>query len=85
MKLFLAREAIDPHLKQAGPLLSRKASIGTKIKTAFHLLGFYSVWYPKQMFKSLWGSSYKDLGVLGTHYKFVEKYSHKLARTLFFI
>ncbi|MBA2727893.1 MAG: acyl-CoA dehydrogenase family protein, partial [Parachlamydiaceae bacterium] len=83
MKLFLAREAIDPHLKQAGPLLSRKASIGTKIKTAFNLLKFYSLWYPKQMFKGLWGNSYQDLGELGTHYNYVEKYSHKLARKLF--
>jgi len=83
MKLFLAREAIDPHLKRAGPLLSRKAGFGEKLKTAFKLLGFYSVWYPKQLIKSMWGSSYPDLGALGTHFKYVEKYSHTLASTIF--
>lgn len=83
MKLFLAREAIDPHLKQAGGLLSKKASLANKIKTSFKLLGFYSLWYPKQLFKSVWGNSFSDLGQLGKHYNFVEKQGHKLARTLF--
>lgn len=84
MRLFLAREAMDPHLKRIGKLLSSKLSTGEKIKAAFDTLGFYSSWYPSQWFKGLFSSSYKEIGPLETHYKFVEKTAHKLARSLFY-
>lgn len=83
MKLFLAREAMDPHLKRAKDLLNPNTSAGQKIKTAFNLAGFYSGWYLKQAFAGLNTSSYKDLGPLEDHYQFIERYSHKLARKIF--
>jgi alkylation response protein AidB-like acyl-CoA dehydrogenase len=83
MKLFLAREAIDPHLQRASDLLSPKTSILKKIKTFFQVLGFYSLWYPKQGFASLSSPSYKEMGQLETHFKFIDKSSHRLARAIF--
>ncbi|MBT3784516.1 DNA polymerase II, partial [bacterium] len=41
MKLFLAREAMDPHLRLAGDLINPRTSIGTKLSTAAKLAGFY--------------------------------------------
>jgi hypothetical protein len=84
MRLFLAREAIDPHLKRIGAILSNKLSFGQKIKTAFGTLGFYSKWYPMQFFKGMKAESYSDLGPLAKHFKYVEKHAHKLARKLFY-
>lgn len=84
MHLFLAREAIDPHLKQAGAILSPKSTIGEKISGAFKALGFYAGWYPKQLFGGLFAGSYRELGPLAKHFRYAEKTAHKLARTLFF-
>lgn len=83
MKLFLAREAIDPHLKRVQNLLNPKATTSEKIKTALSLAGYYSAWYVKQLLAGLTTSSYKDLGKLETHFGFIEKNSHKLARAIF--
>lgn len=81
MRLFLAREAIDPHLKLAMPLLSKKTSFTDKVKAFTKALGFYASWYPKQVFSS--GGSYKDLGDLGKYFSFIESSSHKLAKMIF--
>jgi len=50
MRLFLAREALDPHLKLASDILRRGVPMGKKLKAALHLIGFYCKWYPVQMF-----------------------------------
>lgn len=83
MRLFLAREAIDPHLKLAGDLLNPKTSVGQKFKALGKMLKFYGKWYPKQLFGTIGRTSYKDLGKLERHYQFVEKCSHQLARAIF--
>jgi alkylation response protein AidB-like acyl-CoA dehydrogenase len=83
MRLFLAREALDPHLRLAANLLKKNSSMGAKMKTAARMAGFYSLWYPKQWLKSLRSGSYSELGPLSVHFRFVDHYSHKLARTLF--
>lgn len=83
MKLFLAREAMDPHLKRAGGLLNPKTSLMDKIKEGGKLLGFYTPWYLSQLFGVLTSPSYKDMGGLATHFQFIEKKSHTLARMLF--
>ncbi len=83
MKLFLAREAMDSHLKRAGSLLNPKTPIMEKFKTFFKVTKFYSLWYPKQMLGALHADSYKDMGVLEKHFAFIEKCSHKLARVIF--
>lgn len=83
MKLFLAREAMDSHLKRAGALLDPKTSIGTKFKAFINATGFYSVWYPKQIFGAIFSGSYKDAGPLEKYFRFVDKHSHILARRIF--
>lgn len=84
MKLFLAREAMDPHLKRIGVLLKKEISFANKAKAFFKILGHYATWYPKQLFQGLASGSYKEMGELENQFQFIEKYSHKLARTLFF-
>lgn len=84
MKLFLAREAMDPHLRRLGDLIRKKMPVGQMIPRILKLIGHYSLWYPGQMLRSLTSSSYSELGILAKHFKFCEKTSHKLARNIFF-
>jgi alkylation response protein AidB-like acyl-CoA dehydrogenase len=83
MRLFLAREALDPHLKRAEGLLSKKSNLLTKLKTGGSLLGFYSMWYPSQWLKALGSKDYSQMGTLAPQYKYLEKTSHRLARCFF--
>lgn len=83
MKLFLAREAMDPHLKRIAPLLSGKTSFSDKVKAFFGAMRFYGVWYPKQKLASLFSSRYPDMGELEGHYRYIEKESRKMTIALF--
>jgi len=53
MHLFIAREALDPHLTRMKPLLSSRVGPLSKIAAAFKMAAFYAVWYPKQWFPSI--------------------------------
>ena len=81
MRLFLAREAIEPHLKKAGPLLKKGLTIGQKASMGMKLLGFYLPWYLKQSFG--FSSSFKEQEPLSKEFIFIETYAHRLAKTLF--
>ncbi len=83
MRLFLAREAIDPHLTLAGDLLKKSTSVGQKLSALLKMVGFYATWYPKQWINGSAFSSYSDLGKLGKHYNFIERNAHKLSRKIF--
>ncbi len=84
MKLFLAREAMDPHLKRLDFLIKGKPN---PLKLTYQIpmvLGHYAGWYTKQLFRPLKSSSYKELGSLAKHYQFIEKTAPRLARDIFF-
>jgi hypothetical protein len=83
MHLFLAREAMDPHLKLAKDLLKAHTPVGTKMSAGVKLAGFYSGWYLKQWFNSSLWSQHNEMGVLSGHYQYVQACSHRLARTIF--
>ena len=87
MRLFIAREALDPHLKAAGAALNSQFPIGRRLSTAFGAMGFYSRWYPRQWWlPSDWfrvpGSKFES-GTLAGHLRFASKASRRLARGLF--
>jgi alkylation response protein AidB-like acyl-CoA dehydrogenase len=86
MRLFIAREALDPHLKAAGAALNSQFPMGRRLSTAVGAAGFYSRWYPKQWWPSDWfrvpGSGFES-SVLAGHLRFASKASRRLARGLF--
>ena len=47
MRLFIAREALDPHLNVAGGVLNSKFSLVRRLKDAFKAGIFYATWYPR--------------------------------------
>jgi alkylation response protein AidB-like acyl-CoA dehydrogenase len=83
MKLFLAREAMDPHLKLAADIIKGHTPIGVKMQAGVKLAGFYTGWYFKQWFNSSLWSQHDEMGALADHYKYVHSTAHRLARTIF--
>lgn len=83
MRLFIAREALDPHLKVAGAMFDPRAPLSAKVKAAGKMAGFYTFWYPKQWCYNP-HVSIPGLPVsLYPHMRFVQAKAHKLARALF--
>ena len=84
MRLFIAREALDPHLSKAKPLLSSRTSIGEKLKTLLVLAKYYALWYPKLWLPSFLGGKLAKLPCpLRCHVMYIQEASKKLARDIF--
>jgi hypothetical protein len=89
MRLFIAREALDPHLKVSAAVLNSKLPLSQRLRAAMKASLFYAAWYPKQWLPLEWfqvrgvrcqvsGSS-----ILNKHLHYVARTSRKLARALF--
>src|SRR3989344_9433553 len=84
MHLFIAREAMDPHLRRILPILNPKTGFAKKIKRMAGAFLHCAVWYPRQwMYLSRWRNYAKVSGEIRHHIRFIEKTSHALARNLF--
>jgi alkylation response protein AidB-like acyl-CoA dehydrogenase len=83
MRLFIMREALDPHLKIAGIALNTERPWGERIKSAFAAAGFYCWWYPKQWLPFGGGAPADMHPHLAAYMSEVAGQSRRLARTLF--
>ncbi|MBI2343534.1 MAG: acyl-CoA dehydrogenase family protein [Deltaproteobacteria bacterium] len=81
MRLFIAREALDPHLTLGGALFDPHADRQAKWQAARRMLKFYAWWYPRQ-WMPLTTAMPSLPKPLRTHYRFVQRASRRLARTL---
>lgn len=85
MRLFIAREAVDQHLKVAGALAEMDSSAVAKARDALKAANFYARWLPKlNVGPGQNPTSYSEFGRLGQHLRFVERSSRRLARSTFY-
>lgn len=82
MHLFLAREALDPHLKVAGTVLDSRQPFAARATAALKAGGFYALWYPRLYLPSS-GIPSDISPACRPALRYVSRTSHRLARKLF--
>ena len=83
MRLFIAREALDPHLKVGGAIFNTQLPMSERVKAVFTSGKFYAGWYPRQWFSSGAGKVDNLHRHLQKHIDYSARTSKKLARGLF--
>jgi alkylation response protein AidB-like acyl-CoA dehydrogenase len=84
MRLFIAREMLDSHLKIAGTIFNSQLPLPQRLRAAVKAARFYLAWYPKQFLPAEWfalpGSEFK---VLTKHLRYAARTNRRLARAIF--
>jgi alkylation response protein AidB-like acyl-CoA dehydrogenase len=83
MRLFIAREALDPHLKVGGAIFNTTLPMSERLKAVFTSGKFYAGWYPRQWFSTgadKLDNLHRDLQ---KQVDYAARTSKKLARGLF--
>jgi alkylation response protein AidB-like acyl-CoA dehydrogenase len=83
MRLFIAREMLDPHLKVGGALLDSRKPMRERLQAGLKAGLFYAGWYPRQWFSLGSGVPAGLPPQLAKHLRFVSRASRRLARRLF--
>ena len=83
MRLFIAREALDPHLKVGGAIFNTQLPMTTRIKSMFSSGSFYTRWYPKQWMGASAGNLDNLHADLREYVNYSASASKRLARGLF--
>lgn len=81
--LFIAREAVDDHVKRAGALMNPKAPGSAKAAAAAKAGSHYAWWYPSLYTGWSRTPRFGEFGRLAPHMGYVERTSRRLARSIF--
>jgi hypothetical protein len=82
MRLFIAREAVDPHLQKAGKFIEPDATVGEKARDMVGLGTHMAGWFAGNVAGWSRWPRHGDYGPLSDHIGFAERRARKLARTL---
>ena len=82
LRLFLAREALDPHLKVAGEALDSRLPAGRRMRAALKAGAYYAVWYPSRILPAA-GAGGDVEPAIARHVGYCARTSRRLARRLF--
>jgi len=83
MRLFIAREALDPHIQLGFGVILPGRRLRHRLRAAMAATGFYAWWYPRQWLPRVGSSPSAIPRRLRGHWAFIEATSRRLARTLF--
>src|SRR5437868_965498 len=83
MRLFIAREALDPHLKVGGAIFNTQLPMSERAKAVFTSGKFYANWYPRQWLPGDAGKIDDLHETLRGHVNYAARTSKRLARGLF--
>jgi len=91
MRLFIAREALDPHLKAGAAVLNSQLPGSQRLRAAARAARFYLGWYPKQWLPlgqfSVFGFQFsvdaRTAVMLKRHLRYAARAGRRLARALF--
>jgi alkylation response protein AidB-like acyl-CoA dehydrogenase len=83
MRLFIAREALDPHLKVGGAIFNTQLPMSERAKAVFTSGKFYAGWYPRQWMPGDAGKIDNLHETLRGHVNYAARTSKRLARGLF--
>ena len=81
--LFIAREAVDPHMKRGYKILLPETPTSEKISAAAKAGAFYATWYPSRYMGWSRFPKYGDFGRLQNHVGYLERQSRHLSRSIF--
>jgi alkylation response protein AidB-like acyl-CoA dehydrogenase len=81
--LFIAREAVDPHMKRGYALIQPETPLGAKASAAAKAGLHYAHWYPSRYVG--WGHfpRFGEFGALSGHMGYIERQSRHVARSIF--
>jgi alkylation response protein AidB-like acyl-CoA dehydrogenase len=82
MRLLIAREALDPHLKMGGPVLNTTLPMKDRVTAAIRSAWFYGRWYPMLWMPNPFQTG-RVLPEFSSEARKVRALSRKLARKLF--
>ncbi|HEX9986019.1 MAG TPA: acyl-CoA dehydrogenase family protein [Thermoanaerobaculia bacterium] len=81
--LFIAREAVDPHMKRGYKILLPETPVGEKVSAAAKAGAHYAAWYPSKYVGWSRFPKHGEFGRLSKHMGFIERQSRHLARSIF--
>ena len=83
MRLFIAREALDTHLKIGAPMLNTQLPLKARAQAGMKATAFYAGWYPRQWVPGFMPPVSGFDSRLASHLRFAAAATRKLARALF--
>jgi len=81
--LFIAREAVDPHMKRGYKILLPETPTGEKVSAAAKAGAFYATWYPSRYMGWSRFPKHGEFGRLQTHVGYLERQSRHVSRSIF--
>ena len=82
MRLFIAREAVDHHMRTAFPLVDPESSMRERMRALGRVARFYPAWYAGRLVGRGQLPSYGEFGRLATHLRYAERTTRRLGRAI---
>jgi alkylation response protein AidB-like acyl-CoA dehydrogenase len=82
MRLFIAREAVDYHMRTAFALVAPESTLGQRVQALGRVARFYPAWYATRWIGRGQLPSYGEFGQLAPHLRFAERATRRLARAI---